>query len=34
MNKLRRTGFTGQCVDSDEMFLRIFATMREEKVIP
>ena len=34
VNKLRRTGFHGMHIDSDEMFARLFQRMREQKVIP
>lgn len=33
-NKLRRTGFHAMCIDSDEMFGRLFQKMRDQKVIP
>jgi hypothetical protein len=34
VNSLRRAGFQGQSVDTDEMFLRQLKEMREQKVIP
>ena len=34
VNKLRRTGFHGMHIDSDEMFARLFQRMREQQVIP
>ncbi|KAL4442099.1 hypothetical protein ABPG77_011360 [Micractinium sp. CCAP 211/92] len=33
-NALARTGFHGMCLDTDEMFRRLFKTMREQRVIP
>ena len=34
VDALRRTGFTGQCVDSDVMFVRQVRELREAGVIP
>ncbi|KAL4427895.1 hypothetical protein ABPG75_001984 [Micractinium tetrahymenae] len=33
-NALARTGFHGMCLDTDEMFARLFRKMREQRVIP
>lgn len=33
-NALARTGFHGMCQDTDDMFHRLFQTMREQRVIP
>ena len=34
VNALRRAGFGGMHLDSDEAFRRLFARLREQRVIP
>ncbi len=34
VNRLRRAGFHGMCIDSGDMFLRHLMHLREIKVIP
>lgn len=34
LTKLRKTGFHGMCISTEEMFMQQFESMRAAKVIP
>ncbi len=34
VNKLRRTGFQGMCIDTEDTYTKIFKRLRDENFIP